>query len=209
MEKVWLGLVLAVWGAGVYMYDRLPLRVASHWNMYGQVDGYSSRFWGAYGLPIGMSVLAVVLLVLPRIDPKRKNIVLFRREFDQLVLVIMGFLAYVYGLMMGWNGGIQLDLVRWLIPGLSVVMYMSGKLMARAKPNWTAGIRTPWTLADDGVWEKTHQVGSRWAKAGAIVILAGWVVPAIAWWVVVGLAVGGSIALMGYSYWEYRKLRNK
>ena len=59
--------------AGALLYSRLPETMATHWNLNGEPDGWSSRAFAVFGLP---GILLAVNLFLPfalRTDPKRAN----------------------------------------------------------------------------------------------------------------------------------------
>ena len=83
--------VVAVWA-----YPQLPEKVPSHWNAAGQVDGYSSRAFGAFFMPVIMLGLTVFLLAIPRIDPLKKNIETFITEYHVFVAVFELFFLLIY-----------------------------------------------------------------------------------------------------------------
>ncbi len=68
-----LALVLISFLISLYFYPRLPDEVASHWNARGEVNGYTSRFWGAFSMPVLLLGIAALLILIPKIDPLRKN----------------------------------------------------------------------------------------------------------------------------------------
>jgi uncharacterized membrane protein len=160
-KKVILLLIVLSFAVSFYFYPRLPERVASHWNAAGVVDGYMSRFWGAFLMPVVISAMAMLFLLLPKIDPLKANYEKFRRYFDGFIILIMLFMGYIHGLSIAWNLGIYFNFSFAMLPPMAILFYGVGVLTQNAKRNWFVGIRTPWTLSSDEIWDKTHQLGGR------------------------------------------------
>lgn len=165
----WFGL-LALLAAGVFtavVYSDLPERMPTHWNFAGEADGWSSRFSGAVMLPLVGIAIWALLQVLPRIDPLRENFAKFRPSYDTAINAILLFLAaahvFVLGVVLGW----PLNIKRALPIGIGVVCILVGNVLPRARRNWMFGVRTPWTLSNERVWERTHRL------AGYLFVLLG------------------------------------
>jgi len=117
----------------------------------------------------------------------------------------MLFLLYIYLLTLFWSLGYRFDMGRLMAPALAILFYYCGVLTEHAKKNWFIGIRTPWTLSSDYVWEKTHQIGGKLFKiAGAIAIL-GVFFPRFSFHFILIPAIFAGIYTMAYSYFAYRK----
>ncbi len=200
-------LVLACLVAGVLVYPHLPERVVTHWNAAGQPDGTGSRFWSVFLMPVMLAVLFLLYWIIPRIDPLRANIARFRLAYDAFWMAVAAFIAYVYALTLAWNVGIRFPFVTALIPALAALWWLMGWMMGRAKRNWFVGIRTPWTLADDRVWDATHRLGARLFKWSALVILAALLLPAKMVWVILIVSLGLALFLIVYSYVVWRRLQ--
>jgi uncharacterized membrane protein len=93
-----------------------------------------------------------------------------------------------------------------IIPSVGVLLFIVGILIGKAKRNFFIGIRTPWTLSSDEVWNRTNRVGGTLFKIAAVVIILLSLVPAIAIYTMVGLLVPLSIGLVIYSYVLYHRL---
>lgn len=181
-------------------------KYATHWNAQGQADGYSSAFAAIYLMPLILLGTAILILFLPYLDPMRKNVAEFRPQINRFALIMAGFLAYLYLLTLAWNAGLSFSMNRLLVPAYAVLMYTAGALIGQAKRNYFVGIRTPWTLANDQVWDKTHRLGARLFKGAALVTLLGAVFPnqAVVFLIVPILFVTGYVML--YSYLEFRRI---
>jgi uncharacterized membrane protein len=202
-------IVLISFVIGIYLYAVMPAIIASHWNAQGQVNGYLSKFWGLFLMPIISFALFLFFIAIPKIDPLKQNIAKFRKYFDRFVILIVLFLFYVYLLTIFWNLGFSFNLIRALVPAFAILIYYVGVLLENTKRNWFIGIRTPWTMSSDKVWEKTHRLGGKLFKIVACVSLFGIVFASFAFYLILLLLFGVVIYVVTYSYFEYKKLRKK
>lgn len=193
--------------ASVVVYPELPARMATHWGASGEADGTMSRLAGAFLLPALAAGVYALLLVSPQFDPRKANVEQFRGLYEWFAAGMTWFLLYVHGLVLLWNLGIQPPIGAALAPGLAAVFYASGLLVERAEPNWIAGVRTPWTLADDTVWERTNRRAALALKLSGVLSLGGLVFPAAATLFVVVPILLAVVYVTVYSYVAYRRQR--
>jgi uncharacterized membrane protein len=202
-----LGAVAAVGALAWYLYPTIPERMPTHWNAAGEVDGYMRKplaILTSIAIPL---VTYAVLKLLPRISPVGFKMDHFQHVTDVINLAITLMLAGVAAVVLLAASGDDLPVitvVTLLTGGLFVVV---GNCLGKVRKNFFVGIRTPWTLASDEVWARTHRVGGwLFVLAGiAIVASAGSARPLLP---VVLLASVGSAALISvvYSYLVYRNL---
>ncbi len=204
-EIITLLTVVASIVAGIILYPKLPEQVASHWNSEGAVDGYMSRFWGTFILPIVLAVMWVLYVLIPRIDPKSKNIEKFRKSYDTFMVIIFLLFGYLYSLTTFWNLGNEFHFATYIIPAFSVLFFFIGNMLGKAKSNYSIGIRTPWTLANEEVWDKTHKLGGLLFKIAAIITLIGVLFPNIAYLIFLITILGVTLFLIAYSYYLFSK----
>ena len=198
-------IVLATFVAGILVYPHMPERIASHWGANGQVNGYMGKFWGTFFLPVIMLACALLFLTIIRIDPKKQNIEKFRKYFNMFILTFLLFFSYIYALIIFNNFGYQFNMLQFLAPALAVLFFVVGTMIKHAEPNWTIGIRTPWTLSNEEVWYKTHQLGGKLFQIVAVISLLGIIMPQYAVWVIILPVLAVALFLVLYSYLEYRK----
>ncbi|MBU2634467.1 MAG: DUF1648 domain-containing protein, partial [Nanoarchaeota archaeon] len=141
----------------IYFYPQLPDQMASHWNSKGEVDDYMSKFWGSFLMPIVSLGILLLFIFIPKIDPLKKNIQAFRKYYDMFIIIMILFLFYIHILTLLWSLNIKYNMTQMLIPAIAILFYYISILMKNSKRNWFIGIRTPWTLSNDKVWEKTHK----------------------------------------------------
>lgn len=188
-------------------YPQMPEQMASHWNIQSQVDDYMPKFWGLFLMPIICVVIFLLFLLIPKIDPLKKNIEKFRKYFDWFIILIILFLFYIYLLAIFWNLGYRFQMGQMLIPALAVLFFYIGILLKQAKRNWFIGIRTPWTLSSDIVWQKTHKLGSKLFKITGIIVLFGMFFPKYFIWFILIPTIAAVLYALIYSYFEYQKIK--
>ncbi|MDO8724615.1 MAG: SdpI family protein [Candidatus Methanoperedens sp.] len=205
-EIIMLGIIILSFAIGIYYYPQMPEKVASHWNAQGQVNGYMSKFWGLFLMPIISVGMLLLFIFIPRIDPLKSNIQQFRKYFDGFVVLIMVFLFYIYLLTLFWNSGYIFNMTTFLSPALAILFYYTGILIENAKRNWFIGIRTPWTMSSDKVWDKTHKIGGKLFKIAGVVAISAIFFESLAIFIIVVPVILISIYIVVYSYFEYQKI---
>ena len=192
--------------AGLALWNQLPDQMASHWNANDQVDGYISKFWGVFLMPLITLGMFLLFLVVPGIDPLKANIAQFREPFNIFIVLIVAFMLYIHALTLVWGLGYQdFRMSAAMLPFMGILFIAIGYLLRQAKRNFFIGIRTPWTLSSDSVWDKTHQLGSvLFMLSGAFAIVGSFFGGATAFWLMFVPLIGSSLFLVIYSYVLYR-----
>jgi len=208
-NKIPIVIIILSFLVSVYFYPKMPDRMASHWNIRNEVDGYIPKFWGLLLMPlIGLGMYGL-FLILPRIDPLKNNIKKFEKYYHGFIFVMIVFLFYIYLLTIGANIGLEFNMGTFLIPGMSLLFFYIGLMLENSKRNWFVGIRTPWTLQNDKVWEKTHKLGGKLFKISAIIILVGMFLTRYIFWFIMGSAFLIAIIPIVYSYIIYKKTESE
>ena len=88
-------------------------------------------------------------------------------------------------------------------------MYIISLLLAQARRNWFVGIRTPWTVSREEVWNKTHKLGALLFKLVAIIVLIGVIFPRYSIYFVLIPVLSVAVFLVIYSYTLYTKIEEK
>jgi len=197
--------VLVSFGVAFYFYSKVPTVMPAHWNIRGEVDGYLPKFWGIFLMPLISLAMFLMFLLIPRIDPLKENIEKFRKYFDGFILLILLFFFYLYTLTLLWTFGVRFNMTQVLSPAFGLLFLYSGILIENAKRNWFIGIRTPWTLSNEQVWDKTHKFGGKLFKVSGIICFLGVFVPDISFYLVFIPVFLSAIYIIFYSYFEYQK----
>lgn len=191
--------------AGLLLWNRLPDPMPGHWNAAGEIDGYISKFWGVFLVPIISIALTGLFLIIPRIDPLKANIAQFRAAFNWFIVVFMAYMLYVYALTLVAALGTPFNMTLMLLPAVGLLFIGVGYLMSGAKRNFFIGIRTPWTLSSDTVWDKTHKLGSRLFMLGGVVTILCAFLGESGIWIMLVAMLGASFVPIVYSYVLYQR----
>jgi len=200
-----LVLLLASALAGLLLWNRLPDPMASHWDINDQVNGTMPRFWGVFLMPLISLGMLLLFLLIPAIDPLKGNIARFRGVFNLFIAFIMLFMVYIYGLTLAWNLGFtQFKMSTSLLPAMGLLFILIGIMLRKARRNFFIGIRTPWTLSSDKVWDETHRLGGwLFAGSGLLAILGSFFGGMTAFLFLLIPLIGSTIFLVVYSYLLY------
>jgi uncharacterized membrane protein len=200
-----LGLVVVALVGAATLYERLPESTPTHWNADGRADGFMPKPWGPFFLPIVMAGVYLLLTVLPRISPRGYRVERFQGVFDILQVAILAFLLWVTALGLLSGVGLPITMDRSIHAGAGLLFVVMGNFMGKLTKNFFIGIRTPWTLASDEVWSRTHRLAAKlMVLAGAALFLSGLFglgSPALLG--AIGVAIGVPVV---YSYVIYRRI---
>lgn len=166
-------LVVISIGIGIWAYPQLPNEVASHWDVSGNVNGYMNRFWGVAFAPLLLAFMWALFTTLPTIDPMKENVAKFRPSYNALVLVFGLFIFGIGKITLLWNLGYDVPIARLAVTGIAFLSITLGVFLPRTRRNYFMGIRTPWTLASDIVWDETHRRAGHWFLGAGILSLVG------------------------------------
>ena len=201
-----LVLITVAVAAGLLLWNQLPEQMASHWNANDEVDGYMSKFWGVFLMPLTTLGLFGLFMVIPNIDPNKANIAGFRETFNLFIIFFVGFMLYIHALTIAWSlGYTNFKISSAMLPFLGLLFIFIGYMLRKAKRNFFIGIRTPWTLSSDSVWDKTHQTGSvLFMLSGAFALAGSFFDGLTAFWLMFVPLIGSTLFLVVYSYVLYR-----
>lgn len=184
----------------------LPERVVSHWNAAGEPDATMAKGVALVLLPGLAAGLLVLLALLPRIDPLGENVAEFRAYYDWFAVLLSAFLFLLHVGVVAFNLGYRFDVAALVLVGVAGLLYYAGVLLAHAEQNWFVGIRTPWTLSDEEVWDRTHDLGARLFKLTAVLTLVGVAFDDYAVYFLVVPALLTALVTVVYSYVLYERL---
>jgi uncharacterized membrane protein len=173
----------------------------------GEPDSYGGKFEGLLLLPLIALGIYVLLLVLPRVDPRREHYARFQGAWTVLRTVIVAVFAGVYGVVVLWVKGVHVD--TFVVVGLMIglLFMVLGNYMGKLRSTWFVGIRTPWTLSSEESWNKTHRLGGRLFFVFGLALAIG--VPLGKQWAASYMIPAGVFGLVlilyVYSYLVWRK----
>ena len=187
----------------------MPERMPTHWNAAGEADGYGNRFMGLFLMPIFLAGIYLLFLFLPKIMVYQENFDKFKKYFYGFKVVFILFFITIYIATLLPNFGVHINIAYIMIPALAFLFFYVGYMLKFAKRNYFIGIRTPWTLASENVWNKTHQLGSKLFKIFALIVLSAIFFPKTFVWFILIPVIALVLFLFVYSYLEYKKEAKK
>lgn len=212
MSKISKGLKILFWflaflpfliSAG--FYSRLPAQVATHFDASGAANGYSSRVVTAFGLPAFYLAVTLVIIVMMKIDPKSKNI---ERSSQLKTAVLWGMVAlfnlgHAAILLNAMHVCVNISIIVEIAVGL--LFLVIGNYLPKCQPNYTMGIRLPWTLASEDNWRKTHRFAGPLWMVGGILMMLGSFLASVWATVIIAVSVLLCAAPAVYSYLLFRR----
>lgn len=190
----------------IFVYGYLPDTIPLHWNIQGEVDrigGKNNVFMTAL-LPL---VLYMLMMLFPKIDPKKKSYEKHQKAYGVTVGLIVTFLIAIHWVTIFVSLGANLDVSTVVSIGMGIMFIVIGNFMSQIRQNYFFGIRTPWTLANENVWKKTHRVGGYgFIAIGAAFILSAFLKSSmLKFIIVVGGTIGFTLYICVYSYFAFKK----
>ena len=203
-------LVAASVVASIFFYQRFPDRVVTHWNFAGQPDGYSSKAFAAFFFPLLNVGMYGLFLLLPHLDPKRDRYQQFAKVYHVFKALIIAVMTLIYGIVGLAGLGYSIAIEKVIPAIIGILFIVMGNYMAKLKPNWFMGIRTPWTLSNEEVWNKTHRLGGKlFILMGVLMLLIGFQKNQAAWYLFTAGVVIVALVPMIYSFILFRKLEKR
>lgn len=187
--------------AGLLLWNRLPEQLPTHWDINGNVDGWSSKSFGVLGLPGILLLTHWLCIIAASADPKHRN---YTPKMLSLVLWICPAMSLLvssltYCAALGYQPNVQT--IMPLLLGLMFIVL--GNMLPKCKQSYTLGIKLPWTLASEENWNKTHRMAGKLWVAGGVLVMATAFLSSF-WILFVVLMLMGVIPAV-YSYLYYRR----
>jgi uncharacterized membrane protein len=205
----WVSLALCMLGGlfSLAVFRDLPELVPTHWNALGVPDRYGSRQFGALALPATATAIWLLFWLLPKIAPTGWRMEPFLPIWNRCQIAIVAFVLALHVLLLGSALGWWLaeSVPRGVIAMVGGLLIFLGNYLGKTTRNFFMGIRTPWTLASDEVWRRTHRLGG-WLFVAAGVVLVGMGVVGVNVALLLAVLVIAAAVPVVYSYIAYRKL---
>lgn len=153
-------LTAATFLATLVVYPQLPKLVPTHWNLEGQADDYGAK-WMLFWIPAAMAGLMIFFRFLPWLSPKHWEVDSFRATYLYIMLVLLCMAAYCNTLILRAGLGRTADVTRAIVGGVCLLFALLGNVLGKLRRNFYIGIRTPWALANERVWNSTHRFAAK------------------------------------------------
>ncbi len=201
-----VALLLIVVSAAV-AYPFLPERIPTHWNFRGEVDGYGGRLV-VFMLPVMELPLVLLFWAIPWLSPRHFKVDEFQSTYWYIVALINVLMTYIHGLLLCAYLGVTVRISTALMVGMFLFFAAMGNVLGKVKKNFFVGVRTPWTLASDRVWNETHRLAAWLFTAGglggALACLLG-----APLWLPLAIIIPAALVPVVYSLIRYKQLEGE
>lgn len=187
---------------GLIVWDKLPEVMATHWGANGEANGFSSRGFAVFGLPLILLALNIICIITGSFDKlnrgtKAQNIIYY------IVPAISIFACTsVYSAAFGKSW----DFIALIPIFIGLLFIAMGNLMPKVRRNSTLGFKYKWTLQSEDNWRATHRFG------GKVMVIAGLLIILTAFFPIIPMFVTAMTILLTsiiittvYSYIYYKK----
>jgi uncharacterized membrane protein len=202
--------VLTMIGAAIAVGASLPgdARLPIHWGVDGQPDDFAGK-WLALLLPAAVvSGASLLFWFLPSLEPRKEGLArsqgLYLWGWLGLLLVGGALQLAVVSAALGWG----LPVNRLVAAAVGAMLAAIGNQLGKSRSMYTIGLRTPWTLASEEVWVRTHRLGGKLMVGAGLVILLAALAPlpaeALPLLIVAAVAAAALVPVV-YSYLLWRR----
>ncbi len=199
-------IIIAAFLISIYFYPMMPEKVPTHWNFKGEIDGYSGRLSGSLIMPITNLIMYIMFIFLPALDPKKENYRLFESTYIYFRYLFHIFFFAMHIMIISASLGYIVNTTRLVMFGISLLFMLMGNVMGRVKHNYFVGIKTPWTLANEEVWRKTHRLAALLWTAGGLIGVILSIFNVNLWFIFVAILILPSIIPIIYSYIVFKNI---
>ncbi len=191
-----------------YAWQQIPAGelVPINWGIDGQPNQYGSKSVGLLMLPFVSLGLVGLFLIIPKIEPRKANLIASQKAYQMLWGFMMLFFAGLHILLVFSTLGATLNVNFVISIGVGLLFMVIGNYMGKVQSNYMFGIRTPWTLASEQSWHKTHRLGGMLLFVSGILfcIMPFLIDSSLAILLIVGLVLVGVVVLTTYSYFVWK-----
>jgi len=154
-------LILLSFAFSIFFINNFPDIVAIHWDIYGSPDSFSNKYLAALSIPVIILLIYFLLTFLPNLDPKKERYSEFSKIYNYFRSLIIFFMLFVY-LVSGFNNlGYNISIAKLMPISIGALFFLIGFYMKKIKMNWFVGVKNPWTLSSEYVWDKTHKFSGK------------------------------------------------
>lgn len=191
-----------------FFWNAIPDIIPIHYNIDFEPDNWAPKAMGLLLIPCITLGLVAFLLIIPKIDPKG-NVEKYIGAYRGIVLATTLFMSGLVCMEVLRNAGYDIPM-DYMPLAIVVLFAFLGNVLLKVKPSYFVGIRTPWTLANDEVWRRTHRVGGYlWVFASiAMIPLILFAPTEIYSRIFMGYIAIIAIVPIAYSFWVYTQLKN-
>ena len=156
---------------GLFYWNQLPDKMATHFDMEGTPNGWSSKWFAVIGIPAVLAVVNALCTILTETDPRRHK---YPEKMMKLVYWTCPVVSWICaGLTISYGLGIEFAAMpKFGSLFIGIMFVVIGNYLPKVKQNYYMGIKLPWTYSDEENWNRTHRMaGKLWVVGGIVLLL--------------------------------------
>jgi uncharacterized membrane protein len=196
-------LVAATAAVGAFAYWRLPegATIAVHYNLVGRPTGSAPAGQVLAIIPAVSALVIGGLALAPRLSVYREQVARSVRPFQMLLVCVAAVLFTAEASIAAKAIDPAFDILRTVFLAVAVLLVVVGNFLGKIRQNHLFGVRTPWTLRDERVWDKTHRfTGWTMVLAGVVLAVIDFAAPSGAWLIAATVVCAASPLFVGMAY---------
>ena len=208
MRYLWIICALSVL-TSVMVFQQIPegMELPIHWGADGAPDRFTPAWKGLFLPPAVMIVMVGIFSVLKWVEPRAENLQKSLRARDGFALAVVLMMLVLQLGAIGSVMGYEISKLRLVLFAGGLGLLVMGNFMGKTRSNFFIGLQTPWTLASETVWRKTHRFGGKLQiLAGVLMMIGAWVLSEITFkYVAFAIVLPAILIPAAYSWWLWRQ----
>lgn len=205
-------LVAAMALSAVIAGQSLPadLRLPVHWDLSGAPDDWADK-WVGLLMPAGITAgVGLLFWFLPVLEPRARN---FSRSqglylWGWAAVLLLGIAIHLVVLSTALDWGLPANHV--IVGACGLIFVIIGNQLGKSRSMYLIGLRTPWTLASEEVWVRTHRLAGKLMVLGGLATLVAAFLPLpsglLATILIATIAIAAVVPIL-YSFLLWRRER--
>ncbi|MBU2545006.1 SdpI family protein [Patescibacteria group bacterium] len=198
-------LIIIAFVVGLQLHPSLPNEIPTHWDAQGEIDGWGSKGFAVFFTPLLALGVYLLMTFIPLIDPLRKKYKDFAIYYFWIKTIIILFFLALYFYTLAVAKGFSMNINYFILPAISILFIVLGSFMPKIKKNYFVGIRTPWTIHSETVWNETHKFAGKVFMIMGTVSLLSLIIKGYTFPIFIIIIIAGSLAPVVYSYFIFKK----
>lgn len=193
---------------GLLLWNKLPEQIPTHWGADNQVDGWSSRGYAVFAMPLVFLLGHWLCILCTSLD--KKNEEQNNKVFHAILWLCPLISLFLSGIVYAAAFGKAVETNCFLVLFMGLLFVLIGNYLPKCKQNYTIGIKVKWALLDEENWNATHRfAGKVWVIAGILMLGTCFLGENIAFYACIILVFAAAILSAGYSYYYFKKKQGR
>jgi uncharacterized membrane protein len=190
--------------SGIPADARLPI----HWDIQGRPNGFAGKWTALLTTPAITGLVALLFWAIPALEPKREGLERSQGLYLWGWTAVLLTMAMVHLTLLGTALGFEIPVARVAAGAVGLTFLLIGNQLGKSRRMYLVGFRTPWTLASEEVWIKTHRLAGKLMVAGGAAMTVAAIVgagDAVLFSLLIATVLIGVLVPLVYSYLLWRR----